>query len=257
MICSEKVKSISGIYLIKNLVNEKIYVGSSVNLFNRYKEHFRLLKKGTHHNYYLQQSWNKYGDGSFYFDVLEVVTDKNRLIEREQYWMDLYNVEENGYNMNPTAGSQLGRKNPEDDREKFMYCQPKNRPIVQIDMNGEFIKEWFSHGEIAKTLGVGLRVVRSRLAGNKGNMIFNSFFIYKDEYTLEKLKECISNKDKTTRRNRNGCKVLQFDLLGNLIKEWDSMIQISNELNISTYNITQCCKGNKISIGGFKWKYAD
>ena len=51
----------SGIYQIKNLVNEKIYVGSAINLYQRKCEHFSDLRKNIHDNPHLQSSYNKYG----------------------------------------------------------------------------------------------------------------------------------------------------------------------------------------------------
>jgi predicted GIY-YIG superfamily endonuclease len=46
-------KSCSGVYGIVNLVNGKVYIGSSVDLSRREGEHFRLLRGGYHRNTYL------------------------------------------------------------------------------------------------------------------------------------------------------------------------------------------------------------
>ena len=46
----------SGIYCIKNLINNKIYVGSSVNIEQRFTEHKHGLNNNTHHNSHLQRS---------------------------------------------------------------------------------------------------------------------------------------------------------------------------------------------------------
>lgn len=56
------------------------------------------------------------------------------------------------------------------------------------------------------------------------------------------------------------CKpIIQCDLNGNKIKEWDSITQASSELNISFTNIAKCCKGGKYrkTAGGYIWKYKD
>jgi len=55
----------SGIYKIVNLVNDKIYIGSSINLKNREKDHFKDLKGNYHSNRYLQYAFNKYGENNF------------------------------------------------------------------------------------------------------------------------------------------------------------------------------------------------
>ena len=103
-----------GIYQIRNAVNGKVYVGSSVNLINRRAEHFRQLRKNIHHNIKLQYSYNKHGEPSFVFEVVEFVDKPEDLISREQYWIDKLEAVNKGYNIYPTANSPLGtRHTPE------------------------------------------------------------------------------------------------------------------------------------------------
>ena len=85
------LKNKSGIYQIRNLVNNKIYVGSASDFYERKSQHFSLLKYGKH-NQKLQNSYNKYGKDNFVFEVIEFVEDKNKLLEYEQYWIDKFNV---------------------------------------------------------------------------------------------------------------------------------------------------------------------
>lgn len=75
-----------GIYAIYNTATGKIYVGSSRNIQLRWAQHRSCLKhnKSTPH---LQRAWNKYGEASFEFIVLEECSVEN-LIEREQFWYD-------------------------------------------------------------------------------------------------------------------------------------------------------------------------
>lgn len=103
--------SVSGIYSIVNLVNGKIYVGSAVNFQKRWKNHKIELRLDRHCNIYLQSAWNKYGEENFSFIVLEYC-DRDKLIEREQFWIDWNNCcnREIGYNLAPKAGSLLGFK---------------------------------------------------------------------------------------------------------------------------------------------------
>ena len=93
----------TGIYRITNKVNGKFYIGSAVNLRMRFYEHIRLLNKKQHPNEYLQKAWIKYGAENFGFEVIEYCL-KEELIEREQFFMDLYQVVDFGYNINPLAG---------------------------------------------------------------------------------------------------------------------------------------------------------
>lgn len=100
----EYLKNKSGIYQIRNLVNGKIYVGSTENLFLRKNSHFYTLKKSIHRNNKLQNSYNKYGEQNFIFEVIEFIENKNKLLEIEQYWINILNVIEKGYNIQPKAG---------------------------------------------------------------------------------------------------------------------------------------------------------
>lgn len=100
----------SGIYRITCTVTKKIYIGSAINLRKRRKEHFRTLRRKTHSNQYLQNAWNKYGEQSFTFEVVEYVLPLS-LTAREQYWLDkIKPFGRKGFNLAPTAGSTLGCK---------------------------------------------------------------------------------------------------------------------------------------------------
>ncbi|MFA5135477.1 MAG: GIY-YIG nuclease family protein [Patescibacteria group bacterium] len=104
---------LSGVYKIQNTVNGKQYIGSSVNIRERWQDHERNLRAGTHANARLQHAWNKYGADAFIFSIIELVSPtKDALIAREQAWIDLHNTAHRdvGYNISPTAGSSLGTK---------------------------------------------------------------------------------------------------------------------------------------------------
>lgn len=106
----------SGIYMIKNLINNHIYIGSAVNLYNRETRHINKLESQKHENSYLQRAWNKYGEDSFIFIVLEYVSDIKDLIIIEQYYIDWLQPE---YNICKSASSTLGRKFSEETKRKI------------------------------------------------------------------------------------------------------------------------------------------
>ena len=107
-----KPHNFSAIYGIKHTDSGRIYVGSATNLRARFGVHRNSLKKGTHHSRYLQAAWDKYGSGAFEFVVLEVVPEKSQLLERENVWITALQSahQTHGFNMCPTAGSQLGMR---------------------------------------------------------------------------------------------------------------------------------------------------
>lgn len=100
----------SGIYRIRNIASGKCYVGSAVNVDRRFGEHRSQLRAGTHHSAHMQRAWVMHGEQTFVFEEIEAVCPE-RLIEREQHWIDLLNAYgRSGYNASPTAGSSLGVK---------------------------------------------------------------------------------------------------------------------------------------------------
>lgn len=74
-----------GIYKITCLSNDKIYIGSSVDIKKRWNSHKHYLRKGIHANNYLQNSWNKYGEKNFKFEVVEIIEPK-LLMKNELKW---------------------------------------------------------------------------------------------------------------------------------------------------------------------------
>lgn len=113
--------NISGIYLIFNRVNKKKYIGSAIDIYDRWKRHKSQLNKNKHCNLYLQKAWNKYGENAFKFSILERVPKSKNLTQREQFWMDKLDVcnPKKGYNMCPIAGSRLGSKASKETIEKI------------------------------------------------------------------------------------------------------------------------------------------
>lgn len=108
----------SGVYIIENTQNKKLYVGSSMDLKQRRDNHSTKLKHGGHINKHLQASYNKYGKDCFLFKIIEELDNPSKefLLEREQYWIDKLTPE---YNILKTAGSTLGFKHSKETKEKI------------------------------------------------------------------------------------------------------------------------------------------
>lgn len=70
----------SGIYKIQNHISNKCYIGSSVDIYYRMKDHRQTLEKNKHCNIKLQRAWNKYGENAFEFEVIEVLDEHKRKI---------------------------------------------------------------------------------------------------------------------------------------------------------------------------------
>lgn len=77
----------SGIYQIRNIVNNKVYVGQTKHFKQRANSHFRELRNGKHYNRHLQRSFGAYGGEVFVFEVLERC-GATELNSRERYWIE-------------------------------------------------------------------------------------------------------------------------------------------------------------------------
>ena len=110
----------TGVYMIEHRESGKKYVGSAAKSFSqRWGQHRRTLRKGTHHSSYLQSAWNKYGEDSFVFRIVKR-TSPEEAVDSEQAFIDLYQACDRkcGYNLAPIAGSSLGIKRTAETREK-------------------------------------------------------------------------------------------------------------------------------------------
>lgn len=110
-----KLRRKTGIYCIFNLINGKRYIGSSVDIYNRFHEHIHNLKNNKSHNKHLQAAWNKYGEEAFIFEVLEYC-DEDKRFNREQYYLDFMLPE---YNFVPNVNASIDRIVPPDVRQKI------------------------------------------------------------------------------------------------------------------------------------------
>lgn len=115
----------SGIYKIRNLVNDKVYIGSAVRLYDRYRTHKSKLALSQHSNKRLLASVSKHGLENFSFELLELC-EKKELVAREQYWIDLYNACIDGYNIRTVAQSNIGVRRSAESNKKTVATRRAN-----------------------------------------------------------------------------------------------------------------------------------
>ena len=160
-------KKIIGIYKIKNLINNKVYIGSSTSILVRFSAHKNTLRKNEHFNKHLQSAYNIYGLENFSFDILEIIdeTDENLIKdlikEREEFNILLFKSNDNdfGYNSRIVCDTNLGNKFSDEIKEKFRIShlgirqtqdsiekirKSLYKQVYKINNNGEIIDKYES-----------------------------------------------------------------------------------------------------------------
>ena len=122
----------SGIYQIRNLVNGKVYVGSSKCMKDRWRQHRTALRAGKHRSIHMQRSWTRNGEHTFVFEPL-ITCAPSMLIWYEQQFMDQLQPE---YNNRKLADSNKGNKHTKKTRKviseaaKKMWTDPAIREAI-------------------------------------------------------------------------------------------------------------------------------
>lgn len=124
----------TGVYQIKNIITGDIYIGSASRIskyksasgFNvRFDKHLRQLRNNTHYNRFLQNSFNKYKEESFIFEVLATCPSEY-CIKLEQFFLDVLKP---SFNIRTIADSNKGVRFTDEHKEKIRIANLKeNNP---------------------------------------------------------------------------------------------------------------------------------
>lgn len=207
-----------GIYAIINMINNKIYIGKSINIYQRMKEHItRLNTKNKDENIHLIRAWHKYGKNNFKYIVLEYIDDPNEdiLKHRELYWITSLKSTDRkiGYNLRLDTATKCILS---DETKLKLKESRKLRSIKYPELDKE----------------IGKKV---------------SAFWKNHQYAKEKMSKKIS----TLKRKYY---FVQYSKSGEFIKKWNSIDDIiSNNPSYKWQNIYSVCNGYKSSIYGYIW----
>jgi group I intron endonuclease len=228
-----------GIYKIIN-PNGKIYIGQSINIPSRKNKYTLNHTKGQPR---ISRSIKKYGWENHVFEIIEECSIE-QLDEKETYWKQYYLDHFKGdwemvlfCNLHDTGGG------PKSD----IWKKSKSRQVIQYDLDGNFIKEWASAKHFAEKNGLINGTLITFCLKNKTKTAYKSLWKYKTPNYPQKISPVTLEYEKI--------KVTQYDLKGNTIAEWDSILEASNALNIKQQSIVNNLKNRSKSSGGFIWKY--
>jgi len=158
-------KIITGIYIIKNIENNKSYIGSAKSILSRLYNHKYQLDRNKHFNKHLQSSYNKYGSEKFTFDILKEVDIKNLEIFEEFFIKEYKTNNPNfGYNKRLDCKTNLGLKfskehidnlrkshigNRQSEESKRKIAESQYKKVYKINDKFEIIQEYKSIIEAA------------------------------------------------------------------------------------------------------------
>jgi group I intron endonuclease len=219
-----------GIYKITNLINGDCYVGQSINIERRWREH--INKANSKKKFLLHKAFNKYGTENFKFEILELVPNKNDLTIKEQFYYDLY---------------------------KPHYClvEPEENPscfnkkvVHKIDMETLEILETYESIAQASAIHNIDSGDMSNVCNRKQVSSGGFYWCFKSDYN-----NTWKPREKDTTYEKK--KVLQFDLQNNFIKEYESISYATKVTGINKANISRSCQGTRKKVNCFTWRYAN
>ena len=253
-----------GIYMIKNSINGKVYIGQSADIKKRWIKHKTALNSNKHVNRHLQGAWNKYGANAFDFYIVEECLE-SELNSKEKYYIKFYDSYKTGYNLNLGGDGICGFKHTKDQILKMRRIQSP-LVVLQFDFDFNLIGRYeggISHA--SKELGFSKDCIE-RCCKHAGKQIFykNSYWVYEDEYlnenfTWEKyLKQipcCLVQKQKNIKEKK---KICQYTKERFLVKIWNSFSEIEDAGYTKNQVNTICNKRRgKKTHKGYIWTYED
>lgn len=247
-------EKVCGIYRIENLVTHKSYIGQSVDIYDRWRDHKWALNNKQHNNSHLVRSWHKYKEYNFEFTIIERCSE-DKFNDREVYWIEYYDSYYNGYNQTKGGDGCLGKVWTDEEIENVA------EPVLQIDLDGNLIKRWPSIPYASRKLDINSRQIwncankhiRNTKKKNGKTYVRTTktaggyIWVYEKDFSNFNLDDYVDTRYKP---------ILQHDLNWNLIKQWPSS-ESTKEIGYTPTAIAGVCKGKFKQAYGYIWTYAD
>lgn len=244
------------IYKITNQKNGMVYIGSSIEVERRWRQHKEasINEKDHHYNYPLMIAFRKFGIANFTFEVIETLNNWEEMIKAEHNWIIKENcIFPNGYNQtdrtdSPMFDPNIAKKMSDTKREKY------GKRVSEIDSNGNIIGIWDSLAEAGEKTGLDRFKISDVCNGRRlttGDRVFR--FIDEDENII--IPEVKVNQTQTNRITKSSRKVIKMDDNGNILQIYDSVALAAADNKCDASAISKVCNGKRNKCGGFKWMY--
>lgn len=241
----DRKKDFCGIYCIYN--SKYFYVGQSIHVRKRLKQHRNSIRKNKHENILMQRVFNKYKDTDpLRFKEL-IACDPNDLNYFEEYYFNEISkiwIDKTPMNLDPCgkAGDYLISSKHKSESHIGKENTWKHVKYVQLDLQGNLIKVWDSLSAASKFYK---KIIDPRKKSSIG-------------YQWQPYEEWIKNpKGKPIYKHNIHSTVKQFDLKGNFIQEFKNIDTAVNSIGLkSKSSLVSCLTGNNKTCKGFLWSYS-
>ena len=212
------------IYKITNQKNGMVYIGSSIEVERRWRQHKEasINEKDHHYNYPLMVAFREFGIANFTFEVIDTLPTWEAMIEAEHNWIIKENcVKPNGYNQtdktdSPMFDPAIAKKMSNTKREKY------GKRVCEIDSTKNILNIWDSLAEAGKDTGLDRFKISNVCNGTRlttGDRIFR--FLDDKNQIIEP--EAKVNQVQLNRITKSSRRVGAYDKNNNLIQEFDSL----------------------------------
>lgn len=157
------------IYKIRNVVNQKFYVGSTGNTRERFRCHRNRLRKNKHHCQHLQAAWNKYGEECFIFEIVEHVESIDRLQAAENVWLAEWVGKPICYNKSKYSESPMRGIAKEDHPSYGRVKSEEEKQAIANTLKEGYASGEYPHPRLGKIHSeeTRLKIVEARAASDK------------------------------------------------------------------------------------------
>lgn len=130
------------IYKITCTANQKFYIGSTINKTQRWARHRRQLRDGTHPNKNMLASWQKHGEDTFIYEIVEIVEDAITLLGAEQKHLNKHAGKEYCFNWALHADAPMRGKSGADTPNFGKTFSTETRAKISASSSGEKHRNW-------------------------------------------------------------------------------------------------------------------
>ena len=246
------------VYKITNLLNNMVYIGSSVEVERRWRQHKQasINENDHHYNYPLMEAFREFGINNFKFEVVETCNDYKEMIKAEHNWIIKEDcVNPKGYNQtdnteSPMFDPEIAKKMSDTKREKY------GKRVCEIDSNGNIISIWNSLAEAGEKTGLNRFKISDVCNGRRlttGDRVFR--FIDEGENIL--IPEVKANQVQTNRITKTSRKVGAYNANNELVASFDSLQLAAQFCGGDSSAIAAVCRGKRNTHKNYIWRYLD